>query len=139
MVDLQRSKGGMQAIWTFFADAKHFDSNSLSTFDTLKAEQTLSKSENRNPDNTLSEVKLGTESNGMSYVDNPPKKQWAGLDSNQRKLTLTGLQPVPFSLSGTDPFQLTIFYCLFTIETILSIINGQLSIVNIQYTIINNQ
>ncbi|MHA2043568.1 MAG: hypothetical protein ACW99G_02175 [Candidatus Thorarchaeota archaeon] len=23
------------------------------------------------------------------------KKQWAGLDSNQRKLTLTGLQPVP--------------------------------------------
>ncbi len=35
--------------------------------------------------------------------------QWAGLDSNQRKLTLTGLQPVPFSLSGTDPFHTYIF------------------------------
>ena len=35
--------------------------------------------------------------------------QWAGLDSNQRKLTLTGLQPVPFSLSGTDPFHTDIF------------------------------
>jgi hypothetical protein len=34
----------------------------------------------------------------------PQKEKWAGLDSNQRKLTLTGLQPVPFSLSGTDPF-----------------------------------
>ena len=35
--------------------------------------------------------------------------QWAGLDSNQRKLTLTGLQPVPFSLSGTDPSHTDIF------------------------------
>ena len=30
-------------------------------------------------------------------------KKWAGLDSNQRKLTLMGLQPIPFSHSGTDP------------------------------------
>ena len=29
--------------------------------------------------------------------------QWAGLDSNQRKLTLMGLQPIPFNHSGTDP------------------------------------
>jgi len=29
--------------------------------------------------------------------------QWAGLDSNQRRLTPTVLQPVPFSHSGTDP------------------------------------
>ncbi len=29
--------------------------------------------------------------------------KWAGLDSNQRRLTPTGLQPVPFSRSGTDP------------------------------------
>ena len=29
--------------------------------------------------------------------------KWAELDSNQRKLTLTGLQPVPFSHSGIDP------------------------------------
>ena len=38
--------------------------------------------------------------------------QWAGLDSNQRKLTLTGLQPVPFSLSGTDPSHTDIFSIL---------------------------
>ena len=31
------------------------------------------------------------------------KIKWAGLDSNQRRLTPTGLQPVPFSHSGTDP------------------------------------
>jgi len=31
--------------------------------------------------------------------------QWAGLDSNQRRLAPTGLQPVPFSHSGTDPHQ----------------------------------
>lgn len=30
--------------------------------------------------------------------------QWAGLDSNQRRLTPMGLQPIPFSHSGTDPF-----------------------------------
>jgi hypothetical protein len=31
------------------------------------------------------------------------KLKWAGLDSNQRRLTPTGLQPVPFSHSGTNP------------------------------------
>ena len=29
--------------------------------------------------------------------------QWAGLDSNQRSGNATGLQPVPFGHSGTDP------------------------------------
>ena len=33
-----------------------------------------------------------------------PPKNWAGLDSNQRRLTPMGLQPIPFSRSGTDPF-----------------------------------
>ena len=47
-----------------------------------------------------------------SPVEIPHKKQWAGLDSNQRKLTLTGLQPVPFSLSGTDPIFIEPFYML---------------------------
>src|SRR5215831_9003037 len=28
---------------------------------------------------------------------------WAGLDSNQRSENATGLQPVPFGHSGTDP------------------------------------
>ncbi len=40
------------------------------------------------------------------------QKYWAGLDSNQRKLTLMGLQPIPFSHSGTDP---DISYCVLRI------------------------
>ncbi len=32
------------------------------------------------------------------------------MDSNHRKLALTGLQPVPFSHSGTDPYQRRAFY-----------------------------
>ena len=41
---------------------------------------------------------------GIHAVKNsPPKEKWAGLDSNQRRLAPTGLQPVPFSHSGTDP------------------------------------
>ena len=31
------------------------------------------------------------------------RTQWAGLDSNQRKLPLMDLQSIPFSHSGTDP------------------------------------
>ena len=38
------------------------------------------------------------------------EKQWAGLDSNQRKLALMGLQPIPFSRSGTDPCRIGPFY-----------------------------
>ena len=45
-----------------------------------------------------------SDSDSLSSVDSPRKDEWAGLDSNQRRLTPTGLQPVPFSLSGTDPF-----------------------------------
>ena len=81
----------------------YYDSKSLSSFDTVKAEHALSQSENSNPDKTLSEGKLGTKCKGMSPIYNSPKEQWAGLDSNQRRLTPTGLQPVPFSRSGTDP------------------------------------
>jgi uncharacterized protein YajQ (UPF0234 family) len=33
----------------------------------------------------------------------PKASQWAGLDSNQRSGNATGLQPVPFGHSGTDP------------------------------------
>ncbi len=32
------------------------------------------------------------------------------MDSNHRKLALTGLQPVPFSHSGTDPYSRLAFY-----------------------------
>src|SRR5690606_34280879 len=33
----------------------------------------------------------------------PKAKTWAGLDLNQRRQMPTGLQPVPFGHSGTDP------------------------------------
>jgi hypothetical protein len=33
----------------------------------------------------------------------PRRGWWRGLDSNQRRRTPTGLQPVPFSHSGTPP------------------------------------
>ena len=33
------------------------------------------------------------------------RRYWAGQDSNLRRLTPTGLQPVPFSHSGTDPLE----------------------------------
>ena len=72
----------------------------------------MSESENSKTDNTLSEVQLGTKSDEVSSVDTPQKKQWAGLDSNQRKLTLMGLQPIPFSRSGTDPSFIDPFYML---------------------------
>ena len=47
--------------------------------------------------------------NQVSAFRLPPQKKnmWAGLDSNQRRLTPMGLQPIPFSHSGTDP---NIFY-----------------------------
>ncbi len=93
-------------VYKEFAKNAYFDSNPLSPFDTAKAEHTLSQSENSNPDKALSEVKLGTKSNVMSPTGTPPKEKWAGLDSNQRRLTPTGLQPVPFSLSGTDPLHI---------------------------------
>ena len=49
-------------------------------------------------------MRTGTDSKSKWAIITPIKKKWAGLDSNQRRLTPTGLQPVPFSLSGTDPF-----------------------------------
>jgi hypothetical protein len=51
---------------------------------------------------TLS-LSLDVDSKFKSGPGTGPKEQWAGLDSNQRRLTPTGLQPVPFSHSGTDP------------------------------------
>ncbi len=51
-------------------------------------------------------MRTGTDSKSKWPIITPTKKEWAGLDSNQRRLTPTGLQPVPFSLSGTDPFVL---------------------------------
>jgi hypothetical protein len=46
---------------------------------------------------------LGTEKEPMSLIDTDSNRQWVGLDSNQRRLTPMGLQPIPFSHSGTDP------------------------------------
>ncbi len=65
-------------VYKKLAKKAYFDSNSLSTFDKVKAEGTLSKSENSNSYNTLSEVKLGTNSNEMSPVDTPQKSNGPG-------------------------------------------------------------
>ena len=48
-------------------------------------------------------VSLGTEKEPMTTDVTGSNRQWAGLDSNQRRLTPMGLQPIPFSHSGTDP------------------------------------
>jgi hypothetical protein len=37
----------------------------------------------------------------------PQKEKWAGLDSNQRRLTPTGLQPVATKSQATEKQQLT--------------------------------
>ena len=52
---------------------------------------------------TFEILALSAKKKPVSLADTGSNRQWAGLDSNQRKLTLTGLQPVPFSHSGTDP------------------------------------
>ena len=46
---------------------------------------------------------LGNKKAPLSLSDNEANSDWAGLDSNQRRLTPMGLQPIPFSHSGTDP------------------------------------
>ena len=40
-------------------------------------------------------------------------EDWAGLDSNQRRLAPMGLQPIPFSHSGTDPYKPISFFYLY--------------------------
>ena len=52
---------------------------------------------------SLENKQLGNKKTLLSSSDNKAKTQWAGLDSNQRRLTPMGLQPIPFSHSGTDP------------------------------------
>ena len=51
------------------------------------------------PCNSESKRAFTTQSENMQKA-----QKWAGLDSNQRRLTPMGLQPIPFSHSGTDPF-----------------------------------
>ncbi len=46
---------------------------------------------------------LGNKKTPLSSSDSRADSQWAELDSNQRRLTPMGLQPIPFSHSGTDP------------------------------------
>jgi hypothetical protein len=46
---------------------------------------------------------LGTKKAPLSLIDNGARYQWAELDSNQRRLSPMGLQPIPFSHSGIDP------------------------------------
>ncbi len=57
--------------------------------------------------NSCDMVALGAKKKPMTTDVTGSNRHWVGLDSNQRKLTLTGLQPVPFSHSGTDPNEKT--------------------------------
>ena len=54
-------------------------------------------------------LSLGAEKKPMTTHVTGLNHQWAGLDSNQRRLTPMGLQPIPFSHSGTDPDEKTDF------------------------------
>ncbi len=90
-------------VYKEFAKNAYSDRNGLSSVGIPGDKQANHVGQNSDDDNTLSIVSLGADCNEKSPVDTPSKNKWAGLDSNQRKLTLMGLQPIPFSHSGTDP------------------------------------
>ena len=77
--------------------------NQSSLFGT--ADKMITDDGKQNTDNhkPLVDGMLGTKKEPMSLIDTGLNRQWAGLDSNQRRLTPMGLQPIPFSHSGTDP------------------------------------
>jgi hypothetical protein len=43
----------------------------------------------------------------MTVIDTGSNRQWAGLDSNQRRLTPMGLQPIPDDPQGHQNKELT--------------------------------
>jgi site-specific recombinase XerC len=94
---------GQETVYKKLARNAYSDTDHLSPVGKVQEEQTAGQEENGNDNNLLSVGSLGTDYNTVAPPDTPSKEQWAGLDSNQRRLTPTGLQPVPFSHSGTDP------------------------------------
>lgn len=91
-------------VYKEFAKKAFPDTNRPSLVVTPKALHCHSEVKSSGVDNVLSTGQLGVKSDLMSPADIPKKNKWAGQDSNLRKLTLMGLQPIPFSHSGTDPY-----------------------------------
>ena len=79
------------------------DTNHSLPVGTTKVQHTQGEAESNDSDKAFLVKQLGVNSNLMSLIGNPKKENWAGLESNQRRLTPMGLQPIPFSRSGTDP------------------------------------
>ena len=50
-------------------------------------------------------ISAGNSGLNSANADFTKANQWAGVDSNHRKLSLMDLQSIPFSLSGTYPFK----------------------------------
>ena len=85
---------------TLLNDAEKTMQNSMQT----TAERGRTDSHKSTTDSDVSPFSCETKPEKTTACDSVRNAgNWAGLDSNQRKLTLTGLQPVPFSHSGTDP------------------------------------
>jgi hypothetical protein len=79
------------------------DTNHSLPVGTTKVQHTQGEAESNDSDKAFLVKQLGVNSNLMSLTGNPKKENWAGLESNQRRLAPMGLQPIPFSRSGTDP------------------------------------
>ena len=93
-----------EPVYKKLAKNAYSDTDHLSSIGNPKDKHAGGQIENGEDNNILSVGSLGTDCNTVSPPDTPSKEQWAGLDSNQRRFTPTGLQPVPFSHSGTDPY-----------------------------------
>ena len=91
-------------VYKEFAKKTFPDTNHSLPVGTQKGRCSESELKDSGIDKDLPVKQLGVKTSLMSSADNSEKNNWAGLDSNQRKLTLMGLQPIPFSHSGTDPF-----------------------------------
>jgi len=85
---------------TLLDDAEKSMQNSMQT----TAEQDRTEPHKSNTGSDVSPYECDTKKEKTKACDSVRNAgNWAGLDSNQRRLTPMGLQPIPFSHSGTDP------------------------------------
>jgi hypothetical protein len=94
---------GRKTVYKRPAKKAYSDRNGLSSVGRSRDEQADNVGQNSDDDNTLSIVSSGADCDSKSPVDTPTKNKWAGQESNLRRLTPMGLQPIPFNHSGTDP------------------------------------
>ena len=67
------------------------------------SERPASEARRNDEANELAEGESARTAEGAPALESDKEIWWAGLDSNQRSGNATGLQPVPFGHSGTDP------------------------------------